>query len=104
MPVAAWAALVSIEERGDNPGVGWRDWIGDRRSRPADEAAFRVDFAAWLGQLPGRRRHVAELLAEGRATSEVARRLGVTPGAISQARAALARSWADFQAQAAAIP
>jgi hypothetical protein len=98
--------LVTLDDAVD--GTGRDGWLAslacDRRSRPADEAAFRVDFTEWLGRLPGRRRRIAELLAEGQMTSEVARRLGVTPGAISQARAALARSWGDFQAQAAAIP
>jgi DNA-directed RNA polymerase specialized sigma24 family protein len=74
--------VVSFEEAGD-----WRDCLGtDRRYGPADEAAFRVDFAAWLALLPPRRRRVAELLAEGMGTGEVAGRLGVTAGAISQAR------------------
>jgi hypothetical protein len=64
---------------------------------PADAACFRLDFAAWLNGLPDRKRRVAELLAEGYSTGEAARRLGVTPGAVSQARAWLAASWHSFQ-------
>ncbi len=80
--------------------VGW--FAGDNRVTPADEACFRLDFTAWLESLPGRKRRVAELLAEGWATGEVARELGVTPGAISQARTWLAASWRQFQSDESA--
>ncbi len=96
--------VVPLEELdGLNPG-GWRDWLAsDDHYGPADEAIFRVDFAAWLAGLPERRRRAAELLAEGLGTGEAARRLGVTPGAVSQAREWLARSWGQFQADAGAV-
>jgi hypothetical protein len=81
---------------------GWRGWLAeDNRVSPADEACFRIDFRDWLGRLPARKRTVALLLAEGNTTGAVARALGVTPGAVSQARAWLAASWGAFQAQAA---
>jgi hypothetical protein len=80
----------------------WRAWLAeDNRVSPADEACFRIDFQSWLGRLPARRRQVALLLAEGGTTGAVARALGVTPGAVSQARAWLEASWGAFQAQAA---
>jgi hypothetical protein len=75
-----------------------RSWVAnDRRSTPADHAAFLIDFAAWLGQLPERRRLSAVLLSQGYGTKEVALQVGVTPAAISQARTELARNWASFQ-------
>jgi DNA-directed RNA polymerase specialized sigma24 family protein len=81
---------------------GWRAWLAeDNRVSPADEACFRLDFREWLGRLPERKRAAALLLAEGGTTGEAARALGVTPGAVSQARAWLAKSWGAFQAQAA---
>jgi hypothetical protein len=64
---------------------------------PADEACFRVDFAAWLEALSPRRRQTAELLATGHGTLEVARDVGVTPAVISQARSWLQESWRKFQ-------
>ena len=80
------------------PGAPWRDWAaGDNRCTPADEACFRLDFADWMARLPARKREAAGLLAEGHTTGEVARRLGVTPGAVSQARAWLGASWNAFQ-------
>jgi hypothetical protein len=77
----------------------WRHWLAaDPRADPADEAAFRLDFAVWLGRLTPRKRQMAELLALGHETSVVAGMLGVTPGAVSQARAWLYASWQAFQA------
>ncbi len=64
---------------------------------PADEACFRVDYAAWLEVLAPRRRRTAELLAAGHGTLEVAQEVGVTPAAISQARSWLHENWRRFQ-------
>jgi hypothetical protein len=90
--------VLSFEELDGAPTGTWQDWLAaDNRYGPADEAAFRVDFAAWLAGLPERKRRAAELLAEGLGTGEVATRLGVTPGAVSQARVWLAGSWLRFQ-------
>lgn len=53
---------------GANPvgSEGWRAWlVEDRRARPADEAAFRIDFPAWLDRLSARKRLIAERLAGG---------------------------------------
>jgi hypothetical protein len=93
--------IVSFEDQALAPANGWQGWLrSGRHYGPADEAAFRVDFAAWLAVLPARRRRVAELLAEGLGTGEVAQRLGVTSGAISQSREWLALSWSRFQGEA----
>jgi hypothetical protein len=75
-----------------------RSWVAnDHRSTPADHAVFLIDFEDWLGRLSERRRLSAELLSQGYGTMEVAHELGVTPGAISQARTELARNWEKFQ-------
>jgi hypothetical protein len=97
-------ALVSLEreaDRGEADDAGdWREWLAeDRRCSPADEACFRIDFAAWLAGLPPRKRRIAEGLAAGRTTGEMARATGVTPGAISQARSWLEGSWRRFQGE-----
>ena len=78
---------------GSPPGV----WTNS--CTPADEACFRVDHEQWLGTLPPRRRRIAELLTEGHGTLEVAREIGVTPAAISQARSWLCESWRKFQGE-----
>jgi hypothetical protein len=90
--------VVSLEDRAKGSPVAWREWLASENGYgPADEAAFRIDFAAWLNELPTRKRRVAELLAGGLRTCDVALQLGVTAGAISQARDWLARSWSQFQ-------
>ena len=82
----------------------WRDWIAaGNRSTPADQAAFRVDFAAWLSGLPERRRRTAELLGEGFGTLEVAKAVGITAAAVSQARGWLERSWRNYQGESPAV-
>jgi DNA-directed RNA polymerase specialized sigma24 family protein len=70
--------------------------VEDRRASPAQVAALRVDVAEWLGTLSLRDRAIALLLALGERTSDVARRLGLTPGRVSQLRRTLAKSWAEF--------
>jgi hypothetical protein len=97
--------VVSFEElSGSAPGDWQACLASDRRYGPADEAAFRIDFSAWLAVLPPRKRRAAELLAAGEGTGEVARQLGVTPGAVSQAREWLSRSWKTFQGEGDAAP
>jgi hypothetical protein len=88
-------------ERLDRRDAGSRAWqevlVEDRRSGPAEIAALRLDFRAWLAALPERTRRVAECLATGETTSAVAGMFGLTPGRISQLRAALRQSWYAFQ-------
>jgi hypothetical protein len=75
-----------------------RAWVAnDHRSTPADHAAFLIDFEAWLSRLSERRRLSAQLLSQGYGALEVARQVGLTPSAITQARAALAKNWSEFQ-------
>jgi hypothetical protein len=80
-------------EEGEEAGV-WTNTC-----TPADEACFRLDYAAWLEALAPRRRRTAEMLAAGHGTLEVAREVGVSAPAISQARAALHESWLRFQGE-----
>jgi len=99
--LATGLRVLPFEELDGLPPGGWRDWlVSDDHYGPADEAIFRVDFAAWLADLPERKRRIAELLAEGFGTCEVACCLGITPPAVSQAREWLARSWREFQGEA----
>jgi hypothetical protein len=84
------------------PGA-WQNWVAtDQRMGPAEAAAFRIDFSAWLATLPERRRRVAALLAESWKTGEVAGQLGITAAAVSQARSWLERKWRDYQQESPA--
>lgn len=99
-------AVVSLEapERSGHGGQdgAWEDYLagGKNRLTPAEEAAFRIDFAAWLNGLPVVARQAAELLAAGSGTGETAQACGVSAGRISQLRSELRASWSAFQGEA----
>jgi DNA-directed RNA polymerase specialized sigma24 family protein len=80
--------------------AAWREWTAEtNRVTVVDQAAFRVDFAAWLAGLPARKRQMAELLVLGHETGLVAKLLGVTPAAVSLSRSWLEASWRAFQGE-----
>ncbi len=86
------------------PGT-WEDWLATKgRYGPSDDAAFRIDFAAWLAGLPTTKRRIAELLAAGLDGLVVARTVRCSPGRVSQVRSELAASWRAFQGQAEGGP
>ena len=80
--------------------VGGRSWeelaVENRHATPADVAACRIDFRAWLRLLTRPKRVAAKLLASGVGTGEAAARLGVTRGRISQLRKELKAQWESF--------
>jgi hypothetical protein len=81
----------------DESAQEWREiLIEDRRFPPAEAAAVRLDFAAWLQRLSPRDRRVALLLASGESTSLVAQCFQVTPGRVSQLRRELSDDWHIF--------
>ena len=82
----------------DDEENGWRQAVVvDTRTAPVpDIVAFRCDFADWLASLPRRDCHIAESLALGNRTSEVAKQFDVSDGRISQLRRELAESWSVF--------
>lgn len=87
--------LFEQDERGR-----WEELIvEDKKTRPADVATCRVDFRAWLATLPLRNRRIAEALAAGSTTSEVAERFGVSSGRVSQLRRELDSLWQEFHGE-----
>jgi hypothetical protein len=89
----------------DDPNDEWQEiLVEDRHSGPADVAATRVDFRAWLESLPVRTRHVAETLATGEATSQVARIFGCSASRVSQLRRELYDGWLLFTGEAPVVP
>ena len=71
--------------------------VEDRKCTPADVAACRIDFSEWLNRMPHRRRQIAELLAAGYRTEEVAEQFRLSRGRISQLRREFETSWNEFQ-------
>ncbi|MEA1949813.1 MAG: hypothetical protein U9N87_00395, partial [Planctomycetota bacterium] len=79
--------------------------VEDRSATPADVAASRIDFAAWLRSLSGRYRKIATALATGETTAKVAKMFRLSRGRVSQLRRELKESWQVFQgADAVAKP
>ena len=84
----------------DNEENCWQQIvIEDKRATPADVAACRLDFSAWLKLLPKRRRKIALALASGETTTTAAQKFGVTAARISQLRQWLKESWDCFQGE-----
>jgi len=77
---------------------GWDALTYDGRANPSEVAALRLDLHHWLRQLTRTKRLVALRLAIGDTTSEVAKRVGLTCGRVSQLRRELNDSWNKFQA------
>jgi hypothetical protein len=70
--------------------------VADQTVTPAELAASRIDFGAWLGTLKPRKRRIALTLATGETTRGVARLFNVSEGRVSQLRADLKAAWQDF--------
>jgi transposase-like protein len=90
---------VSVEQLDhfDKPADEWQEIVvEDKHSGPAEVAMLRIDFSTWLEMLPERTRHVAETLATGEATSQVARMFGCSASRISQHRRELRDGWLAF--------
>jgi hypothetical protein len=69
------------------------------RSLPDQQAAFRLDFPRWLATLGTRDRRIAEGLALGYRTQELAAAYRLSAPRISQLRRRLHRSWQQFQGE-----
>jgi len=89
-----------LDRRDEDTGEWIEAVVEDPHTPPADQAAFRVDFPAWLATHTVRNRRIAESLALNRSTGEVARKFGVSPGRVSQLRAEFKRSWEKFTGEA----
>ena len=85
------------------PVWGWGQGVipwPDPHTGPAETAAARIDVGEWFGTLSSRNREIAESLAVGERTGDVARRFRVSQGRISQKRREYLESWQEFQGDA----
>ncbi len=68
----------------------------NRRTPPDEQAAFRIDFAAWVGGLSHQDRDLVTNMALGERTLDLARKFGLSPTTVSQRRRALQADWNRF--------
>lgn len=89
--------VVASLDRYDREADEWIEAVvEDHRTPVPDQVAFRIDFPAWLTLLSKRNRRIAEALALGNSTGQVARRFRLSPGRVSQLRSQLYQSWRNF--------
>src|SRR5262249_47556713 len=69
------------------------------RTPPPDQAAFRIDYPAWLSRLPRRNRAIAVDMATGEGTRDLARKHQLSQGRISQLRRELHSDWRRFHGE-----
>jgi hypothetical protein len=70
--------------------------VEDPACTPAELAASRIDYPAFLATLSARNRQIAELLATGEKTSHVATRFGLSLARVSQLRQEFKAAWEAF--------
>ena len=66
------------------------------RSPVPDQVAFRFDFPAWLSSLGARDRGIAQDMAQGHRTGELADAYGLSPARVSQLRRQFYMDWQSF--------
>jgi hypothetical protein len=109
-PLSPWCRRrkgVRVEslDRADEQDDAWRlVLVEDHRAGPAAIATMKIDFEAWLQSLPYQQREVAEALAAGHETGQVANMFRLSPGRIAQLRKVLHQAWCRFQGEVPAVP
>jgi hypothetical protein len=84
-------------DRWDSRCDAWREvLVEDATCTPAELAASRIDYPAFLATLGRRKRQIAEMLATGETTALVAQRFGLSPGRVSQLRQEFKAAWEAF--------
>jgi len=75
------------------------DALADPRTSPPERAAFRVDYPRWLSRLPQRDRLIAEDMAMGEGTKDLALKYRLSQARISQLRRELHGDWRRFHGE-----
>jgi hypothetical protein len=63
---------------------------------PAEQAIFRIDFAAWMESLTPRERRMVEAMAANERTLDISKMFELSPGRISQMRREFHEGWERF--------
>ena len=61
-----------------------------------DQAAFRIDFPAWLATLTARERRLIRAMARNECTQDLSRQFQLSPGRISKLRRDFHQDWTRF--------
>jgi hypothetical protein len=86
--------LAEVDTLSSNP---LQDALADNTRSPVPEqVSYRIDFPNWLASLGVRNRRLAEEMALGRRTLDLAARHSATPGRISQLRREFRDGWRRF--------
>jgi hypothetical protein len=84
----------------DNQDQSWREMlVEDQTATPADLAASRIDFSAWLETLNHRDRNIALKLSQGEETGRVAQLFRISAARVSQLRRELGEAWRAFHGE-----
>ena len=77
--------------------IGIDEPLKDNTITPVpDQAAFRIDFRAWLRTLSSRERKIVRAMLRDERTLDLSRQFDVSPGRISQMRREFAKSWSRY--------
>lgn len=86
----------SLPTRNSQVGCWSEVLVEDPSVTPADLAASRIDYPAFLATLNPRRRQIAETLATGETTKRTAQLFGISPTRICQFRHEFRTTWEQF--------
>jgi hypothetical protein len=85
------------DPHGQDVRDAFEERLRDNTQAPViDQVVFRCDFPAWLATLSARNRQVVAELMAGERTGDVAQKLGVSAGRVSQLRRQFENDWAVF--------
>ncbi len=87
-------------DRQDRETGEWEEiLLEDRRAGPAATAAARIDVHDWFQRMRPRDRRIAQTLAIGERTLDVAKRFKISAGRVSQKRQEFYHDWQEFQGE-----
>jgi hypothetical protein len=92
--------VVGRLDRFDAEEQAWKEiLVPDKHTTPAELAASRIDFPAWLDTLSRRDRKLAMKLGAGERTNRVAELFRISAGRVSQLRRELHAAWLRFHGE-----
>jgi hypothetical protein len=86
--------------RGQHEHDAFEERLRDNTQTPVPEqAAFRIDWPAWMKTHSDRNRRIIDDLMAGEATFDVSQKFGICPARVSQMRREFHDSWERFNAE-----